>query len=402
MSQKTLLIDMDGTLARFHDEIDYLERMFEEGFFESLAPFEKMVDGIRIFIRENPEVRTCTCSAAIQSPFCRAEKDAWIDKYLPEIPKENRIYTEVGRSKAEYLPDGAAKDVYLLDDYNRGLNQFVYAGGHGIKCHNNINQRGVGAHGGERGYMWEGAMIHADDPPALIAAELAQLMGLEHDIAKAAASCSVEYAENERSAKRLTRRRNKSLTQLWDKGGLLYAARNPRETYALREYFQNPFNALRYLNDDSLAAEYKLRTHEGEELRVSGYQLEAICQNAYGNSDFGRFMRADRTQLADDVQAALKHRDDAVVGLVCLVSADGKDFGATPYYSHAAMFKEIELLKRTGQGFCFEWFVEPPESTLICSKDSVHSSFVATLKNAIRRADNTGANVEYGKEPESR
>lgn len=27
-----IFVDMDGTLARFHDEVGYLERMFEKGF----------------------------------------------------------------------------------------------------------------------------------------------------------------------------------------------------------------------------------------------------------------------------------------------------------------------------------------------------------------------------------
>ena len=30
MARKRLFIDMDGTVARFHDEVDYLERMFEK------------------------------------------------------------------------------------------------------------------------------------------------------------------------------------------------------------------------------------------------------------------------------------------------------------------------------------------------------------------------------------
>ena len=32
-----IFVDMDGTLARFHDEVGYLERMFEKGFFSGLT-----------------------------------------------------------------------------------------------------------------------------------------------------------------------------------------------------------------------------------------------------------------------------------------------------------------------------------------------------------------------------
>lgn len=38
-----IFVDMDGTLARFHDENLYLERMFEKGFFRDLKPFENAV-----------------------------------------------------------------------------------------------------------------------------------------------------------------------------------------------------------------------------------------------------------------------------------------------------------------------------------------------------------------------
>lgn len=44
MAKKRLLVDMDGTLARFHDQANYLERMFEKDFFRELEPFENMVE----------------------------------------------------------------------------------------------------------------------------------------------------------------------------------------------------------------------------------------------------------------------------------------------------------------------------------------------------------------------
>lgn len=44
-----IFVDMDGTLARFHDENLYLERMFEKGFFRDLKPFENAVSAIKEF-----------------------------------------------------------------------------------------------------------------------------------------------------------------------------------------------------------------------------------------------------------------------------------------------------------------------------------------------------------------
>ena len=400
MAQKRLLVDMDGTLARFHDEVDYLERMFEQGFFEELAPFENMVEGIRLFIKDHPDVEVYTCSAAVQSPFCQGEKDAWLDRYLPEISKENRIYTEVGKSKADYLPGGATKDDYLLDDYNRGLNKFLFDGGSAIKCHNNINQKGVGAHGGERGYMWEGPMVHAEDEPELIAAELAQLMGLEHSIDKAAQACNVHYAENENELPEDDRIR-KTLTPTQFRGEWLYAAHDASTREPWKDYFENPFNALRHLRGDPAAFEYKLRTYDGEDLRVTGYQLQAICQNAYGNANFHRFMRADRAQLAEEVKYALEHREDAVVGFVCLVGRDGSEFELTPFYDHDSMARQIERCERNNENYRAEWFVEPPAPEREQSKGKACPlPFDSVLKDANRRANagQTGGNP--GKEPD--
>lgn len=144
MAKKRLLVDMDGTLARFHDQANYLERMFEKDFFRELEPFTNMVDGVRQFMQDHPDVEVFIVSARVigEPPYCEVEKNAWLDRYLPEIDREHRIFTDIGHSKAEYLPGGATKDDYLLDDYNKGLNLFMYDGGSAIKCHNNINQRG--------------------------------------------------------------------------------------------------------------------------------------------------------------------------------------------------------------------------------------------------------------------
>lgn len=183
MAKKRLLVDMDGTLARFHDQANYLERMFEKDFFRELEPFANMVEGVRQFMQDHPDVEVFIVSARVigEPPYCEVEKNAWLDRYLPEIDREHRIFTDIGHSKVEYLPGGATKDDYLLDDYNKGLNLFMYDGGSAIKCHNNINQRGLGAYGGEKGQLWTGAMVHVDDRPEMISAELAQSMGLSYD-----------------------------------------------------------------------------------------------------------------------------------------------------------------------------------------------------------------------------
>ena len=240
---KRLFIDMDGTLARFHDQVNFLERMWEQNFFRDLEPFQTMVDGVRSFMRQHPDVEVYILSSKIlgEPPYCEAEKNAWLDKWLPEIDAAHRIFPAVGTSKADCVEGGVTKDDYLLDDYNKSLRQFEAAGGSAVKCHNNINQRGVGAYGGDRGERWEGAMVHTEDRGEMVAAELAQHMGLDYDLNSVFRTYKVQQIHN-------------STTPLLDSSHYFirevpkgiwrtYGSSNSR-------IFKNPLNAIRSIAGD--------------------------------------------------------------------------------------------------------------------------------------------------------
>ncbi len=168
---------MDGTLARFHDEVNYLERMWEPGFFLGLQPFDTVVEAIKMLAARSSIDVYILSSAIPNASRCTAEKNAWLDSYLPEIRLERRIFPTVGASKVSAVPGGIGADDCLLDDYNRPLREWAAAGGVSIKCHNNINQRGTGAYGGDRGNLWTGPIIHVDDRPEDIFEDLlAQLL----------------------------------------------------------------------------------------------------------------------------------------------------------------------------------------------------------------------------------
>ena len=221
---KRLFVDMDGTLAKFHDEVSYLERMWEPMFFRNLKPFDNMVFGVRDFIAQHPDVEVFVLSSKIlgEPPYCEMEKNAWLDKYLPEIDAAHRIFPAVGTPKAYAVPDGITADDYLLDDYNKSLREWEAAGGKAIKCHNNINQRGLGAYGGERGALWEGAMVHTTDRPEMVSAELAQHMGEDYDLQRVAAAYDLERED---------------IQQLL------------RSTHVSEYIFVNPLNAIRWSKD---------------------------------------------------------------------------------------------------------------------------------------------------------
>lgn len=176
-SPKRLFFDMDGTLAMFHSEANYLERMYEPGFFEGLSAYQNMLAAVAEITRDNPVVETYILSSVIDKneAYLGAEKDVWLDHNLPEIPPHHRIYVPIGAPKAAFIPGGISECDYLIDDYNKNLTEWEKAGGTPIKCHNDINQLG------KSGPLWEKRMVHTRDLPEMISAELLQYMGLPYD-----------------------------------------------------------------------------------------------------------------------------------------------------------------------------------------------------------------------------
>lgn len=200
MNKKRLFLDMDGTLARFHDADKlFVEAMWTQGFYTGLKPFENLVDGVRLFIREHPEVDVYLLSAVLDTepPFVESEKNEWLDRYLPEIKRENRIFTRAGDNKADYIGQIGPND-WLLDDYNKNLREFEEAGAHAIKFRNDVNHRGKGAYGGEIGPLWGGQMISYDSSPELIAYNLSLMICQEKTLEEKTVFVEQPVVENEK------------------------------------------------------------------------------------------------------------------------------------------------------------------------------------------------------------
>lgn len=173
-TKSRLFIDLDGTVARFYDASpNYLEQMYEKGYFRNLQPYEEMTEGIKLFMEQHKDVEVFTLSAKVngEPPYCEAEKQEWLDEYLPEIDREHRLFTEIGHNKAEYIPNGISNTDVLYDDYNKNLIDWENSGGVALKCHNNINMKGLGAYGGDK-VMWEGQVLKNDIEPQEIANSL--------------------------------------------------------------------------------------------------------------------------------------------------------------------------------------------------------------------------------------
>lgn len=138
MAKQRLFVDMDGTLATFIP-VDRLETLYEKGYFLNLQPLNNVVMAIKEIIKNNPDIEVYILSAYLSdSPYALDEKNQWLDKYLPEINKEHRIFPPCGTDKKEYIPNGIRATDCLLDDYTHNLTLWQPPA-RGIKLLNGIN-----------------------------------------------------------------------------------------------------------------------------------------------------------------------------------------------------------------------------------------------------------------------
>ena len=151
-----LFVDMDGTLTKWF-ELKDKSVLYIKGYFLSSRPHLQLINGIKDFMKKNPEVEVFILSSYFDdSLYARVEKDLWLDYFIPEIPRENRIFVPYGTIKAEFaaMHEKVGKidnTCFLLDDYSKNLHEWVSCGGIGIKCKTSVN--------GTKG-TWQGLQIY--------------------------------------------------------------------------------------------------------------------------------------------------------------------------------------------------------------------------------------------------
>lgn len=129
---KKLFIDLDGTIAKFNVR-NALGRFDNEvGFFANLGAY-KGVEEVNELALSN---QVFVISA---SPNEQADKDKmiWLEKFLPNIRKENITICRLGQNKARVIEDKYSmtinEECLLLDDYTKNLIEWETFGGKGIK-----------------------------------------------------------------------------------------------------------------------------------------------------------------------------------------------------------------------------------------------------------------------------
>ncbi len=165
-TEPRLFVDMDGTLAEFKP-VDTLEKLYEEGYFLNLNPLENVVNSIKEMMRLYPEKEVYIMSAVLSdSPFAIKEKNEWLDRYLPEIDQNHRIFTPCGEDKLSYVPGGAKETDYLLDDYTKNLIGWEPPA-RGIKLLNGINHTNG---------TWKGCTLRFDKQSVKLARHIVAVM----------------------------------------------------------------------------------------------------------------------------------------------------------------------------------------------------------------------------------
>lgn len=145
-AKQRLFVDMDGTLAVFKP-VDEMETLYEQGYFLNLEPHENVLDAIKTIVANHPEIEVNILSAYLtDSKYALQEKNAWLDRYLPEVDRDHRVFVPCGTDKKEGIREGVRKDDFLLDDYTKNLNEWQPPA-RGIKLLNGINHsRGTWEH----------------------------------------------------------------------------------------------------------------------------------------------------------------------------------------------------------------------------------------------------------------
>ncbi len=154
-----VFIDMDGTLNKWRNAKTQ-EELYVKGFFKKAKPHNNVIEAAKMLIRNGYEVFILSavlddCAHAVD------EKNHWIDKYLPEIDLDHRLYPKCSESKVEFVRNavGLNKDDVLLDDKTENLLEWAEHAA-SVKLMNGVN--------GTKG-RWKGIKVAESDYPIVIA-----------------------------------------------------------------------------------------------------------------------------------------------------------------------------------------------------------------------------------------
>lgn len=163
--RQRLFVDMDRTLAEFKT-VDTLETLYEKDYFLHLKPNENVLGAIKQLIADNDFDVYILSAYLTDSRYALEEKNAWLDKYLPELPQEKRLFVPCGTDKSVAVPGLIRPDDYLLDDYTKNLSEWEPPA-KGIKLINGINHTNG---------TWQGDKIQFTHAPEELSSMISDVM----------------------------------------------------------------------------------------------------------------------------------------------------------------------------------------------------------------------------------
>ena len=163
--RQRLFVDMDGTLAEFKT-VDTLETLYEKDYFINLKPNENVLGAIKQLIADNDFDVYILSAYLTDSRYALEEKNAWLDKYLPELPQEKRLFVPCGTDKSVAVPGLIRPDDYLMDEYTKNLSEWEPPA-KGIKLINGINHTNG---------TWQGDKIQFTHAPEELSSMISDVM----------------------------------------------------------------------------------------------------------------------------------------------------------------------------------------------------------------------------------
>lgn len=126
---RTIYCDLDQVLADFNGQVGALARFDNEvGFFENLLPISTNILAIEMFMSYGADVYILSASPNAQAD---SDKIKWLEKHLPDLPKDKIILCRLGEDKSKYVED--MNGALLFDDYTENLIKWKANGGLTIK-----------------------------------------------------------------------------------------------------------------------------------------------------------------------------------------------------------------------------------------------------------------------------
>ena len=129
---KKIFVDMDGTIARFNIKNALQNFATQEDFFSKLKAYKNINS-----INELAKGGNIYIISASPNKNADMHKIIWLQKYLPNLKKENITICRIGENKAKVIQEKYNITIdntcMLLDDYTKNLVEWEEYGGKGIK-----------------------------------------------------------------------------------------------------------------------------------------------------------------------------------------------------------------------------------------------------------------------------